>query len=76
MVLSKAAHVRLQGAIMAATTALSLSALYFLFVAPAQIGAVAPRRIPMRDVLAITSRDAVPGLPVEAQRAAGGERLR
>lgn len=71
---SRRLHETLQEVIALGGSAITITALYYLFVSTAQPSAGATVRIPVKDMLAIQPGDGVPGLlppQPHAQQAAG-----
>ena len=62
MGLSRRAHEQLQEIVTWGGSIVTLGAFYFLFIAPARMESGAPRRIPVRDLLAVKEGAVVPGL--------------
>lgn len=62
MGLSRRTHEKLQELITWGGSAVTLVAMYYLFIAPAKIEAGAPRRIPVKDFLDIKEGATIPGL--------------
>jgi hypothetical protein len=74
MGLSRHAHEQLQEIITWGGTIVTLGAMYYLFIAPARVEASAPRRIPVKDLLAIKEDTVIPGLyPPPAPAAPGND---
>ena len=77
MGLSRRAHEQLQEIVTWGGSFVTLGAFYYLFIAPARMESSAPRRIPVRDLLAVTEGAVIPGLyPVDPNQEQSKEQLR